>query len=127
MSDSHPGSRLPPGADPDQGITASIASGGPDAAAEGDQICYWIRDLNDQPLPAGTEIRAEVSNSKIVGPSSYTVPSTTDDSEDGNTYCFSINEGTISDPATGNLFLEIEVPSGLVTYDSRVVINDPSP
>ncbi len=94
------------------------------ANAPSDRVCYWIRDVNDQPMPAGTDIRVTTSNSAVVGPSSFIVPSMTDDSQLANTYCFSISEATQSNPTTGNMFLEVEVPSGLVTFFGGVVIND---
>ncbi len=96
------------------------------AAAASDTVCYWIRDLNDQPMPAGTEISVTTSNSAIIGPNSYTVPSTSDDSQAGNTYCFFIAE-TVADPAVGNMFLEVEVPSGLTTLNNQVRIYDTIP
>ncbi len=122
MSDSHPGG---PPLDPDQGITVTINSGGATANAASDMICYWIRDRNDQPMPAGTEIRvSDISNSSIVGPNSYTVPSRTDDSQAANTYCFSIQEDPLVVPTTGTVFLSITVPSGLETLFNGPAIVD---
>lgn len=92
--------------------------------APSDQVCYWIRDVNDQPMPAGTVVRVTTSNSGVVGPNSFTVPSMTDDSQPANEYCFSISEASPSNPTTGNMFLEVEVPSGLTTFFGGVVIND---
>jgi len=92
-----------------------------------DTVCFWIRDVNDQPMPAGTDISATVSNSAIAqgSPTSYTVPSMTDDSPLANEYCFSIVEANPGNPTTGNMFLSVKVPSGLETLFSDVVINDP--
>jgi hypothetical protein len=112
-------------------ITGAILDPAVDISGPGggsDTICFWIRDLNDQPMPAGTTIKAAVSNSAIAtgSPTSYTVPSMTDDSQIGNTYCFSIFEDptNLQAPGSGNLFLEVEVPSGLVTLYGLVQIND---
>jgi hypothetical protein len=94
-------------------------------SAASDSVCYWIRDVNDQPMPAGTEIRVSVSNSKIVGPSDFTVPSMTDDSQLANEYCFSISESPVDgNNSPGSMFLEVEVPSGLTTFYNGVTITD---
>ncbi len=94
-------------------------------ASTGDTICYWIRDVNDQPMPAGTTVKVTTSNGPVVGPSSFTVPSKTDDSQAANTYCFSVAEAEpTSSPVTGNMFLEVKVPSGTTFTDSSVVIED---
>ena len=102
----------------------SINNGTVNPTLANSTVCYWIRDVNDQPMPAGTEISVDVSNSGIVGPRSYTVPSTSDDSEAANTYCFFLSEAPLSDPPSGNMFLTVEAPSGLQTLNSSVVIND---
>src|SRR5690606_7316846 len=49
---------------------------------------FYIRDVNGQPMPAGTTIEAEVTNGEIVGPSSYTVGCMTSDAEPDLTYAF---------------------------------------
>lgn len=75
-------------------------------------INFLIGDVNDQPMPEGTTITATTSNGKLVGPSSYTVPCTTNDGP--LPYSFTI-QGDTNDPASGILTIEVEVPSGLVT------------
>jgi hypothetical protein len=96
--------------------------------AASDTVCYWVRDQNDQPMPAGTTITAAVSNSRISAgpPNPYTVPSTSNDSQVANTYCFVIAETNLAVPCTGSMFLTVEAPvSGLQTLDGSVSIIDP--
>ena len=57
-----------------------------------------VRDVNDQPLPAGATIALEVADAgSVSGIDSYTVVCHTDDSVDGNTYRFSIKAAKSSD------------------------------
>jgi hypothetical protein len=88
-----------------------------------DSVTYWIRDENNQPMPAGTTISATTSNGRLVGPTLYTVPCMTSDAQAANSYSFSIAVDPQA-PATGNIFLQVEAPSGLVTLDSSVVVED---
>lgn len=56
-----------------------------------------VRDVNDQPLPAGATIALEVADAgSVSGLDSYTVVCHTDDSVAGNTYSFSIKAGKSS-------------------------------
>ena len=107
------------------GSTAVITVTTPNPAPQNSSVCYYVRDVNDQPMPAGTTISiTDAINGSIVGPSSYTVPSTADDSQGGNTYCFFISDPELNTPIAGNMFLTVEVPSGLQTLNSSVCVED---
>ena len=84
-----------------------------------------VRDRNNEPMPNAATIGASVSNSAtIAGTASYTVPCTTDDTANGNTYRFSIKANDAVTPAkkvTG--LLELKVTSrGLTTIQDFTVV-----
>ncbi len=77
-------------------------------------VNFYVRDVNGQPMPAGTTISAETSNGTITAPTSYTVPCQTSDDPADLQYRFNI-EGDVNAPASGTFTLTVEVPSGLQT------------
>lgn len=85
-------------------------------------VNFFIRDVNGQPMPAGTTISATTSNGSITDPSSYTVPCQTSDDPANLQYRFNI-EGELGDPVSGTLTLIVETPSGVQTV-YFLVVND---
>jgi hypothetical protein len=83
--------------------------GGPASVLTGGgTITFTIGDGRDQPLPAGTTIKAEVTTGiTLANPKSYTVPCTSVDAP--LPYSFNVT------PGAGLLTLTVEVPSGLQT------------
>ena len=74
-------------------------------------MSFTIGDFRDQPLPAGTTVKAEVSSGVTLGnPKSYTVPCTTVNAP--IQYSFTVSN---IPPTGGQLTLTVEVPSGLQT------------
>lgn len=82
-------------------------------------VYFVIRDVNDQPMPAGTTIEVSLEGAaSAIGTSQYTVACTTDDSANGNRYGFAIEASEI-DPGEPNdtalLELRVTSPAGLET------------
>ena len=127
-----PGSPLPAGCSPNQKLTVSASNiiimsgstakisdstGGdnftplPSVLAGGGSITFTIGDRNDQPLPAGTTIKAEVTSGLTLGnPKNYTVPCTSVNAP--LQYGFNVSVGNNTG---GQLTLTVEVPSGVQT------------
>lgn len=92
-------------------------------------IRFTIRDVNFQPMPAGTIIRLSASGDagSVLGTSSFTVPSQTDDSIGGNVYGFTFKAAK-EDPMMaadkfGTLELSVTSPNGLTTFFSFGVVS----
>jgi hypothetical protein len=61
------------------GSTAFISDDVGGALAAPGTVTFTIGDLHNQPMPAGTTVKFEANNGKIVGPSDYIVPCTSFD------------------------------------------------
>ena len=87
-------------------------------------VTFVVTDLNGNAPPAETEIKVDtITNGKVVGPSSWTVPDTCSfGAQVPYLATFSI-EADPAAPATGTLFVEATVPSGLTTRTS-ITVND---
>ncbi len=82
-------------------------------------VTFMVTDLNGNAPPAGTEIKVDtITNGKVVGPNSWTVP---DICAPGPYLATFSIEGDPAAPATGTLFVEATVPSGLTTRTSYAV------
>lgn len=107
--------------------TITISSNG------GFGLTVVVRDVNDQPMPAGTDIAftAQGSAGSIQGTSSYRVPCTVDDSAVGNAYGISFRGAEIDpgDPdGVSSLEFSVTSPAGLNTlYRFTVVTLAPRP
>lgn len=97
-------------------------------------IGFVLRDLNDQPLPAETSISLSVDgDGELVGTTGYSVPCTTNDTAQGNTYGFAFKAGELDPGAPDGsalLQLSVESPSGVVSifsYSIQIVAPPPPP
>jgi hypothetical protein len=82
-------------------------------------VTFLVTDLNGNAPPAGTVIKVDtVTNGTVVGPNSWTVP---DICAPGPYLATFSIEGDPAVPATGTLFVEATVPSGLTTRVSYAV------
>lgn len=88
-----------------------------------------IRDSNEQPMPAETEIAFSASGDggAIQGTSTFAVPCTTDDTVNGNDYGIAFKGADLDagDPnGNSNLELSVTTPSGLNTLFSLEVVTE---
>jgi len=92
-------------------------------------VSFVVRDTNDQPMPAGTTIALTAEgDGSLLGTSSYVVPNTIDDTEDGNTYGFAFKAADIDEEGSASMELKVTAPSGLVTslrLSVKVKVDDP--
>jgi hypothetical protein len=87
---------------------------------------FVIRDVNNQPMPAGTTVvlTASGDGGSVSDPSSFTVPCMNDDSAAANTYSFGILGA--DEAGSGVLTLTVTSPSGVVaTY--QFTLNSSAP
>lgn len=95
-------------------------------------IGFVIRDVNRQPLAAGTQIEISAENAgSVVGTSSYTLPCSVDDTAQGNIYGFSIKADDPPEPPedkSGVIELKVTSPSGLISvYNFGLISDAPEP
>jgi hypothetical protein len=74
---------------------------------------FVVRDVNDEPMPAGTTIALTASGNggSVSDPSAFTVPCMTADDPASNTYTFGVTGA--DDVGTGVLTLKVTSPSGV--------------
>lgn len=81
-------------------------------------VTFSISDVRGQPMPAGTTVSVQVTNGRLIGPTSYEMPCT---SFNGAwDFPFTVDRETTS-PSPGLMFVTVETPKGLVTTRSIVV------
>jgi hypothetical protein len=85
-------------------------------------VNFYVRDVNGQPMPAGTTISADTSNGNLTQPTEYTVPCQTSDDPADLQYRFNI-ESDGAAPVSGTLTLTVTTPSGLQTV-YFITVND---
>lgn len=82
-------------------------------------IGFVIRDVNRQPMAAGTKVELSAANAgSVASTSSFTLPCSVDDSAQGNIFGFSIKASDPPDPPedkSGLVELKVTSPSGLVS------------
>lgn len=90
-----------------------------------------VRDANDQPMPKDTVISLanDGGDVTITPTDDYIVPDTTDASEAGNTYTWTIvDEVFVAGDQLGALTLTVTSPSGVVTrFEFRLRLDDVTP
>jgi hypothetical protein len=84
-------------------------------------VSVTIGDLNNNPMPMGTEIEFTTTNGNIVGGSSFTVPNT---NRSGPLVCQVLLEPSEGDRISGLLQVTVTTPFENVTYGSVGVIDD---
>lgn len=83
-------------------------------------VTFAISDLRNQPMPAGTTVSVSVTNGRLIGPTSYTMPCT---SVNGPVnFTFNVDADTNA-TATGLMIIEVETPRGVQTIGS-ITVND---
>lgn len=80
--------------------------------------CLVFSDFHNQPIPADTRISISTSVGSVVGPSTYTMPSTAENS--ARAVGFAVKGGT--KPESGLLTITFTTPSGLVSVFQLPVV-----
>ncbi len=90
-------------------------------------VAFVVRDVNFQPMPAGTTVELSAAEAgSVVGVSSYAVPCTTSDTQGGNAYSFAIKGS--DEGGSGLVQLTVTSPRGLVsTYSFGLFVPAPPP
>jgi hypothetical protein len=96
---------------------------GPSQAAGAGIYTFYVADINNNPMPAGTTVGLSVTGTglSVGAPSSFTYPST----EEPLNYAFTVlvGSGAIAGSTVGQLTLDIKTPSGvesIATYSFTV-------
>ncbi len=84
--------------------------------AAGVVVYLYVADVNDQPMPAGTDIDLSTSNGDIATGESFTVPSTNVPiTNPGSPLIYPIVIDADTTPSSGTLTVEVTTPRGVVS------------
>jgi hypothetical protein len=109
------------------GSVATITDNVLGALAAPGTVTFTVGDVNSQPMPAGTTIKFEANNGKIIGPSDYVVPCT---SFDGPLdFSFFVDGDGMGSTAAGVLTVETPGPgvggaTGIISAPYFISITD---
>jgi hypothetical protein len=83
-------------------------------------VTFNVSDLRNQPMPAGTKVTVQLTNGKLVGSSSFTMPCTSQAGPYPFTFLVDADTNTTN---TGLMLVEVESPKGVKSL-YNITIND---